>query len=49
MATIEHPERQGVEINIPTYFILRDSTAPPSGLAQKRDVNRQVAKYENTV
>lgn len=28
MATIEHPDSQGVEINIPTYLVLRDSTAP---------------------
>lgn len=29
MATIEHPEQQGIEINIQTFLILRDSTAPP--------------------
>jgi DNA-binding LacI/PurR family transcriptional regulator len=28
MATIEHPEQQGVEISIQTYLVLRDSTAP---------------------
>jgi LacI family transcriptional regulator len=29
MAIIEHPERQGVEINVSTHLVLRDSTAPP--------------------
>jgi LacI family transcriptional regulator len=28
MTTIEHPDRQGVEIQIPTYLVLRGSTAP---------------------
>lgn len=49
LATIEHPERQGVEIHIPTYFVLRDSTAPPRELARKRDVDRQSEDYEKTV
>ncbi|HKQ99028.1 MAG TPA: LacI family DNA-binding transcriptional regulator [Pyrinomonadaceae bacterium] len=30
MTTIEHPDRQGVEIQIPTYLIIRGSTAPAS-------------------
>jgi LacI family transcriptional regulator len=28
MTSIEHPERQGVEIQIPTYLVIRGSTAP---------------------
>ncbi|HEX8708951.1 MAG TPA: LacI family DNA-binding transcriptional regulator [Pyrinomonadaceae bacterium] len=28
MAIIEHTDQQGVEINIPTHLVLRDSTAP---------------------
>jgi DNA-binding LacI/PurR family transcriptional regulator len=28
MATIAHPEQQGVEIKIPTYLVTRGSTAP---------------------
>jgi hypothetical protein len=28
MTTIEHPDRQGVEIHIPTYLVIRGSTAP---------------------
>ena len=28
MTTIEHPEQPGVEINIPTYLVVRGSTAP---------------------
>ena len=28
MTTIEHPDRQGVEIQIPTYLVTRGSTAP---------------------
>ena len=30
MTTIEHPDRQGVEIHIPTYLVMRGSTAPAS-------------------
>jgi LacI family transcriptional regulator len=48
MATIEHPERQGVEINIPTYFVLRDSTAPPRELTPKLGVSRQMDDYKDT-
>lgn len=33
MTTIEHPDRQGVEIHIPTYLILRGSTAPARAAA----------------
>jgi DNA-binding LacI/PurR family transcriptional regulator len=28
IATIEHPDRQGVEIHIPTYLVVRSSSAP---------------------
>jgi LacI family repressor for deo operon, udp, cdd, tsx, nupC, and nupG len=39
MTTIEHPDRQGVEIQIPTYLVLRGSTAPalptPAGSSKK--------------
>ena len=31
IATISHPEQQGVEIKIPTYLVARDSTAPARG------------------
>lgn len=33
LATIEHPERQGVEVRIPTHLVLRDSTGAPAKLA----------------
>src|SRR5918998_522259 len=36
MAIIEHPERSGVQVNIPTYLITRASTAPASSPAQAR-------------
>lgn len=45
MATIEHPESQGVEINIPTYLVLRDSTAPPKDGRPKREVNQQIGDH----
>lgn len=35
MTTIEHPDRQGVEIHIPTYLVMRGSTAPASQARQK--------------
>jgi LacI family transcriptional regulator len=38
MMTIEHPERQGVEIRLPTYLVVRGSTAPA------RVAGRQVEK-----
>ncbi|HEV3468247.1 MAG TPA: LacI family DNA-binding transcriptional regulator [Pyrinomonadaceae bacterium] len=28
MMTIEHPDQRGVEVSIPTYLVIRDSTAP---------------------
>jgi DNA-binding LacI/PurR family transcriptional regulator len=30
LATIEHPDQQGVEVRIPTHLVLRDSTGPPA-------------------
>lgn len=40
MTTIEHPERQGVEMHIPTYLVMRGSTAPartrPAGSSKSR-------------
>ena len=33
MTTIEHPDQRGVEINIPTYLIIRGSTAPAPSTA----------------
>jgi len=30
MQTINHPERQGVEMHVATYLIERGSTAPPN-------------------
>jgi hypothetical protein len=34
MTNIEHPERRGVQVNIPTYLITRASTAPAAGVAK---------------
>lgn len=39
LATVKHPDRQGVEINIPTYLVLRDSTGPVR--AQPPEENRR--------
>lgn len=47
MAIIEHPERQGVEVNIPTYLVLRDSTAPPKELAPNRTAKPQVENHKS--
>jgi len=33
MMTIEHPDQRGVEINIPTYLVIRGSTAPAPSTA----------------
>ena len=35
MTNIEHPERRGVQVNIPTYLITRASTAPAPGATKK--------------
>jgi DNA-binding LacI/PurR family transcriptional regulator len=39
MATIEHSDSQGVEITIPTYLVLRDSTGPPKKTAKQTESN----------
>ncbi|HEX8887667.1 MAG TPA: LacI family DNA-binding transcriptional regulator [Pyrinomonadaceae bacterium] len=49
MATIEHPEQLGVEINIPTYLLLRDSTAPVRETARRSEDNQEVGNYDNAV
>jgi LacI family transcriptional regulator len=49
MATIEHPDQQGVEINIPTYLVLRDSTAPPAEAVRADEAQQQKSSYENAV
>jgi hypothetical protein len=36
MTNIEHPERSGVQVNIPTYLITRASTAPAVSPAPAR-------------
>jgi LacI family transcriptional regulator len=46
MATIEHPESRGVEINVATYLILRDSTAPPKERRQPRDISH-IARHSS--
>ena len=48
MATIEHPDRQGVEFNIPTHLVLRDSTAPARDRTKQREGNQR-ENYERTV
>jgi hypothetical protein len=35
MTNIEHPERRGVQVNIPTFLIMRASTAQAVGVAMK--------------
>jgi DNA-binding LacI/PurR family transcriptional regulator len=37
LATIEHPDWQGVEIKIPTHLVLRDSTGPPADRSRAPD------------
>ena len=49
MTTIEHPEQLGVEINIPTYLLLRDSTAPVRETARSSEDNQQVDTYDSAV
>lgn len=48
MATIEHPDGQGVEINVSTYLVLRDSTAPPRVEMQQNEVS-DGSSYNSTV
>jgi LacI family transcriptional regulator len=47
MTTIEHPDRQGVEIHIPTYLILRGSTAPARAAQASRSKKRSPARKKN--
>jgi DNA-binding LacI/PurR family transcriptional regulator len=44
MTTIEHPDRQGVEIHIPTYLILRGSTAPARAAESESSKKRSPAR-----
>jgi LacI family transcriptional regulator len=46
MATIEHPDSQGVEVNIPTYLVLRESTAPAREPERADECNQQRDNYE---
>jgi LacI family transcriptional regulator len=48
IATIEHPDCQGVEFNIPTHLVLRDSTAPAREVAEPRPDNQR-ENYESTM
>jgi LacI family transcriptional regulator len=41
MATIEHPDSMGVEINVSTSLILRDSTAPPRERVEPGEVGQE--------
>jgi DNA-binding LacI/PurR family transcriptional regulator len=34
LATIEHPQRKGVELRVPTFLVERGSTAPVAGRAR---------------
>lgn len=44
MTTIEHPERQGVEIHIPTYLVMRGSTAAARAAQEGRGSKKQSGK-----
>jgi LacI family repressor for deo operon, udp, cdd, tsx, nupC, and nupG len=44
MTTIEHPDRQGVEIHIPTYLVMRGSTAPARAGQDGQTSEKQAAK-----
>ncbi|HZT59028.1 MAG TPA: LacI family DNA-binding transcriptional regulator [Pyrinomonadaceae bacterium] len=46
MATIEHPDQRGVEINIPTYLVTRGSTGPAPRPDPKQP-NRSSAARKN--
>ncbi|MDT5157552.1 MAG: LacI family transcriptional regulator, repressor for deo operon, udp, cdd, tsx, nupC, and nupG [Acidobacteriota bacterium] len=37
MATLSHPDQQGVEIDIPTHLVIRGSTGPARGLQARSD------------
>lgn len=49
IATVEHPDQQGVEINVPTYLVLRDSTAPPVEQARRSEINQLRSDYKKAV
>lgn len=49
MAIIEHPDGQGVEINVPTYLVLRDSTTPPREHAPVVETRPPASDYKSTV
>jgi LacI family transcriptional regulator len=49
IATVEHPDQQGVEINIPTYLVLRDSTAPPRDSARQAEISQRRNNHESAV
>jgi LacI family transcriptional regulator len=40
MMTLEHPDQRGVEINIPTYLVIRGSTAPAPVSPPETDATR---------
>jgi DNA-binding LacI/PurR family transcriptional regulator len=43
LATLEHPERMGIELHIPTFLIERGSTAPPSCARRGREGERSAS------
>ena len=49
LATVEHPDQQGVEINVPTYLVLRDSTAPPAEYVRQSAGDGQKSNHESAV
>jgi len=42
LATIEHPEQEGVEIRLPTYLVIRNSTGPARTAPTKKAVHHKV-------
>ena len=44
LATITDPERQGVEVNVPTYLVLRDSTGPARDAASPLKAGRRARR-----
>jgi DNA-binding LacI/PurR family transcriptional regulator len=46
MTTIEHPDRQGVEIHIPTYLVMRGSTAPVRAVQEGQGSKKQAGKLK---
>jgi len=47
VTTLAHPEQQGVEINIPTYLVLRSSTAPARIAKAKSKPSQARAKAQS--